>query len=49
MGFADKTIAELSGRTIEEVRAKRIQQEIVPCYKMVDTCAAEFEADRCWN
>lgn len=45
MGFADKTIAELSGRTMEDVRAKRIQQEIVPCYKMVDTCAAEFEAD----
>lgn len=45
IGFADKTIAELSGRAIEDIREKRIEQNIVPCYKMVDTCAAEFEAD----
>ncbi|WP_378956646.1 carbamoyl-phosphate synthase large subunit [Pelosinus sp. sgz500959] len=45
MGFADKSIAEISGRTIEEVREGRKSQNIVPSYKMVDTCAAEFEAD----
>jgi len=45
MGFADKSIAEITGRTIEEVRDSRKQQHIVPTYKMVDTCAAEFEAD----
>lgn len=44
MGFTDKTIAALSGSTIEEIRSSRKTQNIVPCYKMVDTCAAEFEA-----
>lgn len=45
MGFADKSIAEISGRNIEDVREGRKKQNIVPSYKMVDTCAAEFEAD----
>ena len=45
MGFADKSIAEISGKTVDEVRAVRKNQHIVPTYKMVDTCAAEFEAD----
>ena len=44
MGLADKSIAELSGKSIEEIREDRKNQQIVPCYKMVDTCAAEFEA-----
>jgi carbamoyl-phosphate synthase large subunit len=44
IGFADQTIAELSGRKLEEVRELRKQRQVVPCYKMVDTCAAEFEA-----
>ena len=38
MGFLDKTIAELSGKDISGVKR-------LPVYKMVDTCAAEFEAE----
>jgi carbamoyl-phosphate synthase large subunit len=45
MGFTDRTIAALSGSSAEEIRSSRKQQNIVPAYKMVDTCAAEFEAD----
>ncbi|WP_094607138.1 Carbamoyl-phosphate synthase large chain [Sporomusa silvacetica DSM 10669] len=44
MGFADKSIGELVGKTVYEIREMRKQANIVPCYKMVDTCAAEFEA-----
>ncbi|MCW3491042.1 carbamoyl-phosphate synthase large subunit [Dethiobacter alkaliphilus] len=44
MGFADETIAELLGTTEEEVRSARKAREVGPVYKMVDTCAAEFEA-----
>jgi carbamoyl-phosphate synthase large subunit len=45
MGFTDRTIAALSGSSTEEIRISRKKQNIVPSYKMVDTCAAEFEAD----
>ena len=44
VGLADRSIAELTGKTMDEVRTQRIQDGILPCYKMVDTCAAEFEA-----
>jgi carbamoyl-phosphate synthase large subunit len=44
MGFADSDIAEILKITTEEVRNKRIEFGIIPTYKMVDTCAAEFEA-----
>lgn len=44
MGFADKTIAGIRQQPIDEIRKLRKSQQIVPCYKMVDTCAAEFEA-----
>lgn len=44
MGFTDRKIAELTGRTEEEIRKSREQKGLVPVYKMVDTCAAEFEA-----
>lgn len=43
-GFADKKIAELWQMTIEEVRQFRLANQIKPVYKMVDTCAAEFES-----
>ncbi|USG65294.1 carbamoyl-phosphate synthase (glutamine-hydrolyzing) large subunit [Brevibacillus ruminantium] len=43
-GFADETIAALSGRTAAEVKQLRQQHGIVPLYKIVDTCAAEFDA-----
>ncbi|SMC74379.1 carbamoyl-phosphate synthase large subunit [Sporomusa malonica] len=44
IGFADKTIAELTGKTVFQIRKMRKQANIIPSYKMVDTCAAEFEA-----
>ena len=44
MGFADKTIADLSRRSAEDIRQLRREYNIRPSYKMVDTCAAEFEA-----
>src|SRR5947199_627734 len=44
MGFADRRIAELVGRSEAEVRAARLRAGIRATFKMVDTCAAEFEA-----
>ena len=43
-GLADRPIADVSGNTIVEIRTLRKTMKILPCYKMVDTCAAEFEA-----
>lgn len=43
-GFADRTIAELTGVTETDVRLKRKEWQLRPSYKIVDTCAAEFEA-----
>lgn len=43
-GLADRTIAELTLSPESEVRSRRKRWNIIPCYKMVDTCAAEFEA-----
>ncbi|MFU0833402.1 MAG: carbamoyl-phosphate synthase large subunit [Oscillospiraceae bacterium] len=43
--FMDKTIAELSGKSVEEIRSLQEKWEIHPVYKMVDTCAAEFDAE----
>ncbi|SFJ62805.1 carbamoyl-phosphate synthase large subunit [Thermoflavimicrobium dichotomicum] len=43
-GFTDKTIARLSNLTEGDVRSLRKKFGIKPVYKMVDTCAAEFEA-----
>ncbi len=44
MGFADRTIAEFAGVSEGKLRKLRKYLGIVPIYKMVDTCAAEFEA-----
>ena len=44
LGFSDAEIATLSGLLPEQVRQRRQQHGIRPVYKMVDTCAAEFEA-----
>ena len=44
LGFSDGRIAKLLGCTEDEVRARRLAEGIVPTYKAVDTCAAEFEA-----
>ena len=43
-GFSDHQIGQLFGRTEWEVRAERQRRGIRPAYKVVDTCAAEFEA-----
>ncbi len=44
LGFADADIATLAGMLPADVRRLRAQWGIRPVYKMVDTCAAEFEA-----
>src|SRR5205809_1068833 len=44
LGFSDRQIAYLRGRTEEEIRAERKELGLVPSYRLVDTCAAEFEA-----
>ena len=44
LGFSDRQIAHLTGQTEDEVRALRKQLGLVPSYRLVDTCAAEFEA-----
>jgi carbamoyl-phosphate synthase large subunit len=43
-GFSDARLGELSGVTEEEVRNLRKERGLRAVYKMVDTCAAEFEA-----
>jgi carbamoyl-phosphate synthase large subunit len=43
-GFSDRQIAFLTGRTEDDVRAERLRTGLVPSYRLVDTCAAEFEA-----
>jgi carbamoyl-phosphate synthase large subunit len=44
LGFSDRQIAHLTGQTEDEVRAFRKKSGLVPSYRLVDTCAAEFEA-----
>jgi carbamoyl-phosphate synthase large subunit len=44
LGFSDSQIATLADRLPEQVRELRHEWGIIPVYKMVDTCAAEFEA-----
>src|SRR4030095_11929387 len=43
-GFWDRAPAKLSGTTEDAIRAERLARGIVPVYKRVDTCGAEFEA-----
>ena len=44
LGFSDRQLAHLLGATQEEIRALRVASAITPTYRLVDTCAAEFEA-----
>ncbi len=44
LGFADEYIALLTGKEERTVRNMRTSRDIRPVFKMVDTCAAEFEA-----
>ncbi len=43
-GFSDKRIGELTGKSEIEIRNLRKKYQIIPVYKTVDTCAAEFRA-----
>jgi carbamoyl-phosphate synthase large subunit len=45
MGFTDRTIARLRKCTEKEIRDQRKLAKILPVYKIVDTCAAEFTAE----
>jgi carbamoyl-phosphate synthase large subunit len=44
LGFSDRQIANLTGKSEDEIRALRKKLGLVPSYRLVDTCAAEFEA-----
>ena len=44
LGFTDKVIAKLSGKKEDEIKKLREKNNIVASFKVVDTCAAEFEA-----
>src|SRR5436853_1937530 len=44
LGFSDRQIANLTGRSEDQVRAERKKIGLVPSFRLVDTCAAEFEA-----
>jgi len=44
MGFSDSRLAQLLGSSEDEVRAARVRAGVVPVFKTVDTCAAEFAA-----
>ncbi|MGJ5618333.1 carbamoyl-phosphate synthase large subunit [Sulfitobacter sp. MF3-043] len=44
MGFTDARLATLTGRDEDNVRRARLNLGVVACFKRIDTCAAEFEA-----
>ncbi len=44
-GFSDKKLAELWGQKAMDIYRLRKEYGLVPVYKMVDTCAAEFESE----
>ena len=44
MGFSDKHLGLLTGKSEKEIRSIRKAAGVVPAYKIVDTCAAEFES-----
>ncbi|MEP6831616.1 MAG: carbamoyl-phosphate synthase large subunit, partial [Rhizomicrobium sp.] len=44
MGFSDARLAKLTDQKEEAVRTMRHALNIRPCYKRIDTCAAEFQA-----
>ncbi|WP_099225308.1 carbamoyl-phosphate synthase large subunit [Listeria costaricensis] len=44
LGFSDPAVARLTGKTEQEIYDYRKQAHLLPVYKMVDTCAAEFES-----
>ena len=45
MGFSDARLGELAQLDATEVRARRYKAEVVPVFKRIDTCAAEFRSE----
>jgi carbamoyl-phosphate synthase large subunit len=43
-GYSDEQLAHAWGKSAAEIRQQRKVQGVIPTYKMVDTCAAEFES-----
>lgn len=43
-GFSDRQLGHLTGVTEDSIRARRKSMGLAPSYRLVDTCAAEFEA-----
>ena len=44
-GYTDFVISRLSKVPVEEIKKKRLDNGIIAAFKMVDTCAAEFDAE----
>ena len=44
MGFSDSYVAELWKTTEDDIYERRVKEEIFPVYKMIDTCASEFDS-----
>jgi carbamoyl-phosphate synthase large subunit len=44
LGFSDRQLAVVSGANENEIRSRRKAAKVIPTYRLVDTCAAEFEA-----
>src|SRR6202521_255548 len=44
LGFSDRQLAIANGVSESEIRAQRKEAGVIPTYRLVDTCAAEFEA-----
>ena len=44
LGFSDRQLAYSLGASEQEIRDRRINSDVTPTYRLVDTCAAEFEA-----
>ena len=44
MGLSDERLAEAQGLSVEQARAQRHEMGVKPVFKLVDTCAAEFES-----
>ena len=44
LGFSDRQLAVANGVSATEIRSKRQSSGVIPTYRLVDTCAAEFEA-----
>ncbi len=44
LGFSDRQLTHSSGENEEKIRERRKAASVIPTYRLVDTCAAEFEA-----